>query len=423
MSIFKVAEKHENLICRIKETIAPLQEKKLWNDEAFFKAVEHFLTNSRINEKKIFKIVADALFNLKVSQPKIEHVKKLVEAFPEALKRKDNDNRLPIEQLTFYAKEEKGSGTKYISTLALEGLKHNVGGENMRGGLLCVSYGGNTLQRLSKYCYSELEDYLQALKDLRRHKLLLKKDIVELNLLYHSCIGEFSLDRFQFYIGFEKEALIKTTVNGIPLMHAVIKHKQKKNDGTQSNKESFKRYLKYSLGHYKHLLFLKDDKDQTALDQAIKKFGERETMTILKEVLTTDKPFPILHQVIVHQPKYYNLFLQWVPSMFHLRDENGRTPTQVMLAMNRKFLYDNPSHWIHQTADQLEEKDPKTTLRPFASVAYGILGDLDLSYQILLKHPSVIDVILEEREEVVDENNDKKRNAEDALGLDKKKKK
>ena len=420
MSIFKAAEKHENLICRIKETIAPLQEKKLWNDEAFFNTVEHFLTNSKLYEKKIYKIVADALFNLKISQPKIEYVKKLVEAFPEALKCKNSDNRLPIENLTFYAKGEKGSGTKYITTLALEGIKHNVGGENMRGGLLCVSYGGNTLQRLSKYHHSEHGDYLQALKDLRRHKLLLKKDIVELNLLYHSCIGQMSFDRFQFYIGFENEALIKTTVDGIPLMHAVIKHKQ---DQTQSNKESFKRCLKYSLPHCKHLLFLKDDKDKTALDQAIKKFGERETMTILREVLTKDKPYPILHQVIVHQPKYYNLFLQWVPSMFHLRDENGRTPTQVMLAMNREFLYDNPSLWIYQTTDQLEEKDPKTTLRPFASVAYGMLGDLNLSYQILRKHPSVIDVILEQRENVEDAKNSNKRSAEDAIDQDNKKKK
>lgn len=99
--------------------------------------------------------------------------------------------------------------------------------------------------------------------------------------------------------------------------------------------------------------------------------------------------------------------------MYHLRDENGQTATQVMFSTNREFLHDNPTCWIHQTTDQLEEKDPKTTLRPFASVAYGMLGDLDLSYQILRMHPSVIDVILEQRENAVEENNDRKRNAEE----------
>ena len=59
----------------------------------------------------------------------------------------------------------------------------------MRGGLLCVSSGGeNTLQRLSKY--TSVDKYLVALKDLRQHKLLLKEDIVDYKLLYHSCIGK-----------------------------------------------------------------------------------------------------------------------------------------------------------------------------------------------------------------------------------------
>lgn len=113
------------------------------------------------------------------------------------------------------------------------------------------------------------------------------------------------------------------------------------------------------------------------------KSGEKETMTILRDVFTEDEaPYPILHQVIVHEAKYYNLFLQRFPHMFYIRDQNGRTPIQVMFSMNREFLTDNHTFWINQTTDQLEkEKDPKTTLRPFASVAYGMLADFNLSHQ------------------------------------------
>ncbi|GFH49553.1 predicted protein [Chaetoceros tenuissimus] len=94
-----------------------------------------------------------------------------------------------------------------------------------------------------------------------------------------------------------------------------------------------------------------------------------------------------------------------------------------MFSTNREFLHDNPTCWINQNTDQLEEQDPKTTLRPFASVAYGMLGDLDLSYKILRKHPSVIDVILEQGENAEDANNNKKRSAEDAFHKGNKKKK
>ena len=408
MSIVEAAEKQEKLISRIKETIGTLQKEKLWNDDKFFDEVKDVL-KGELNEEEISKVVANALFNLKISQPKIEHVKRLIQAFPDSLKCENTSYHgyLPIVQLTFYPKQDNGKkGSHYVTALALEGLKHNVGGENMRGGLLCVSNEKNILQRLSMQCSDDW--YLEALKDLRNHKLLLKKDILDFSLLYYSCIGKTSVKRFRYFIKWDHEALVKTTVDGVPLLHAVIQLEDE-----ESAKRSFKRCVKYSLPHCKQLLFLKDDKDKTAFEQATTKFGEKETMTMLREIIEENSAYPILHQVIVHAPKYYNLFLRWFPHMFRLRDENGRTPTQVMFSMNREFLQENPTFWINQTADQLEEKDPKTRLRPFASVAYGMLGDLDLSYQILRMHPSVIDVILEQREELADANNTKKRNAEE----------
>ena len=422
MPILEAVGKYENLISRIKTIIVPFQKKTLWNDDTFFTAIQNVLTGGELSEESISKVVAEALFNLKVSQPQVEHVKKLIQAFPDSLKCKNSDNRLPIEQLLFYSKQEKDLGvygTKYISTLALDGLKHNVGGENMRGGLLCMSYGGNVLQNLSTFCSDEW--YLEPLKELRHHKLLMKKDIIDFKLLYYSCLGINSSKRFQYLAKWDHEALLKTTVDEGPLLHAVIQINNEQFE--QFAKRGFRRCVKYSLPYYKHLLFLKDDKDQTSLDKAIKEFGEKETMTILREIFTKEASYPILHQVIVNDPKYYNLFLRWFPCMYHLRDENGRTVTQVMYSTNRTFLHDNPTIWINQSTDQLEEKDPKTKLRPFASVAYGMLGDLDLSYQILRKHPSVIDVILEQRENVVDANNSNKRSAEDTIDQDNKKKK
>lgn len=419
MTVKEAVEKHENLISRIKTVIVPLQKRKVWNDDRFFYEVEDLMTSGNLCEERISNIVADALFCLKMSQPEVEHVKKLVKAFPEALDYSNFAGHLPIEYLTIYSRDESGKhGSKYISTLALEGIKYY--GANMRGGLLCESFGLNMIQRLSMFCTVH-NHYFVALKDLRYLELLMRKDIVDYSLLFFSCIGMGSRLPFQYLIKWHPEALVKTTFRGVPLVHAIMKYKHR--EGTQSRRESFKRFLKYSLPYFRHLLFLKDNENRTALKQAFDRFGETETMAILREVIEEEAAYPILHLVIIHQPKYYNLFLQWFPNMYHLHDENGRTATQVMLSMNRDFLQENTTCWVNQSTDQLEEKDPRTLLRPFASVAHGMSGDLDLSYQILRKHPSVIDVIMEQRDNVADASNERKRNAEENLEHDKKKKK
>ena len=67
MSIVEAAEKQEKLISRIKETIGTLQKDKLWNDDKFFNEVKTLLTNGNLTEEIISKVVANALFNLKIS--------------------------------------------------------------------------------------------------------------------------------------------------------------------------------------------------------------------------------------------------------------------------------------------------------------------------------------------------------------------
>lgn len=65
-----------------------------------------------------------------------------------------------------------------------------------------------------------------------------------------------------------------------------------------------------------------------------------------------------------------------------------------------KALRLHPIVWVNLNTDQLEEKDPASTLRPFAAIAAGRDSDLNLSYQILRQHPSVINVIQEERDKM-----------------------
>lgn len=375
MSIRENIQKTKSIISRIEETILPLQENNLWNDDEFFDDVNHFLTCETINDDGISRIVADALFRLRKSKPEVEVVKTLIEAFPMSLKCRDIKGKLPIMRLSLV------HGLQYILPLALEGSKHDVVGKSMGGGIRSKCFCSSILQRL---CREGDERCLNTLKDLRNHNLLVKKDISE--LLYESLE---SPSVFEYLFEWYPEALRSTVfefLHSTPFPNSNI------------NKKKFVNFLSYAMKYYKDILFEKNYKGQTAFERAVKKYGEQETMILLREVLTKEAGYAILHEVIVHQPEYYNLFLSWFPFLYHLRDDKGRTITQVMLSSKKSFLKANPTFWINLRADQLEEKDPITSLRPFAAVAVGNDNDFNLSYQILRQHPSVMDVIFEQRE-------------------------
>lgn len=238
MSIREAAAKHKSLCSRIEETIIPLQEQKLWNDDKFFAGVKDMLSSGNFTEARISEIVARALFDIKKFQPDVEVVKNLIKAFPKALNCKDAVTRsdlLPIQMLLAYYCVENGRsesemgyfGAKYINILALEGMKYNVGGENMRGGLLNNVYDNtqickffverNMLQNLVVFDHGEND--LNALKELHRNELLVKNDIVDQHLVFYSSLNEKS-EKFEYIVSWDPDALCNTRVGNSPLLHA-----------------------------------------------------------------------------------------------------------------------------------------------------------------------------------------------------------
>ncbi|GFH56806.1 hypothetical protein CTEN210_13282 [Chaetoceros tenuissimus] len=428
MSVRETAEKHKSLLSRIEEAIIPLQEQKLWNDDKFFKEVNKMLMCGKFNEGRIASIVARALFDIKISQPDIEVVKKLIKAFPGALNCKDRrgtSDCIPIQMLlVYYIKENKKSdeemgcfGTSYLSALALEGMKHNVGGANMRGGLLnnvhelpkelrCLGKI-NTFQYLVLGTHGDNDNDLNALKDLRRNGLLLREDIVNQSLLFYSSFNVKSGKKTEYMVSWDPAALCTTRVNNSPLLHAIINYKE-----PELGKVGFVHSVYYSFKYKRNILFQKDNDDKTAFKLALEKFGEEWTMYWLKLIFKNVSGPSLLHNALLHEPQFLNLFLKYFADLYHLRDEEGRTLTQVMLSKKRDYLEENAMLWMNLSTDQLEEKDPHTTLRPFAAVASGDDANLDLSFRILRKHPSIMEVILEQREKMAIKMKNKKRKAQ-----------
>ena len=77
-----------------------------------------------------------------------------------------------------YSAVQSNESVQYVPLLAKQGVKHKVGGNNARGGLLLGD--GNVLELLTYAGDSSETDvllYLDAMKKLRESKLLLKEDI------------------------------------------------------------------------------------------------------------------------------------------------------------------------------------------------------------------------------------------------------
>ena len=95
-----------------------------------------------VNEiKEVTKMAKDgftdatgkALHRLKKSKPSEDTVKQLVEGIPSALSYTNETGQLPVQSAMW-----NNHRVKYIPILVKEGIKYNVGGDMMRGGLLVL---------------------------------------------------------------------------------------------------------------------------------------------------------------------------------------------------------------------------------------------------------------------------------------------
>ncbi|GFH49883.1 hypothetical protein CTEN210_06359 [Chaetoceros tenuissimus] len=223
---------------------------------------------------------------------------------------------------------------------------------------------------------------LHVFKELRKVGLLRKKDLREQQLLYFSC-AENSVERFRYLVDWDPGALLKTRVVGRPLIH---KLKDLKEDFSLALEAGFRYHP--SIGG---LLFIKNDDGITALEGAFDKFGEKETMDMLHTLLLPNRDFPILHHIFTKTPQYKDLFVKKFPWAYHLKDHNGRSLHQALLAAGPDIMNGNDLLFASLSDNQIQEKDPITTLYPFAAMAVGEHADLEKSFYLLRRHPSVLE--------------------------------
>ncbi|GFH46433.1 hypothetical protein CTEN210_02907 [Chaetoceros tenuissimus] len=358
--------------------------KEEWKDDKCIKQIAEVVKNTKKNLSVAF---GDSFQRLGEFQPNESVVEKVLKGIPECVKGKNEGDRIPLQSCLI---DDQGTSLKYIPVLAKEGVKHEVGGKDKRGGLLThFGAGMNTLQCLALLSNDEYDRLaVNTLKELKKLGLLKKDDIKEYNLTVISANNaEKATLRFRFLLEWDPSILTEPIpFNEKPFMHHVIPiHRQL---------ESVKSLLTITIDvcpEEAGFLFQRNENGKTALEVALEKFGEKETMTMLHEILSPTKSFPILHHALVHVPQKDKLFSKWFPWAFHLRDHHGRSLHQAIMAAGGKCIEENSIVIASMSDDQVQEKDPITTLYPFAAVASGEDGDMERSFELLRRQPGVLE--------------------------------
>jgi len=341
--------------------------------------------------KQLKEELGKYLHDLRRTKPDVDILQKIITLVPSCLSYKDDNGRLPIHTAARYT-----STARYVPLLADEGIKYKVGGYGKRGGLLvkagAIDCGANAMQlvsNLSSRTQAESTDtvYFDVLKELKHLGLLVREDIKEQNLLFHSCCPNSRL-RFNFFADWDPHLLIGPMNEGLLMIHALIeKH------GTFDRLSTF---LQTSLRIHESkdmgCFFLKDKNGKTFCEKIFTRYGKKETFKLLGGLIPFEEPqLPILHYVVKHAPRYLNEFVMRYPSAVYLQSAEGRTLHQEILASGCKKFQTDPMFFVGMSYDQVREADPRTGLFPFMTTAsQEAKGDIDSIYFLLRRDPAVM---------------------------------
>lgn len=368
-----------------------------WKDEECRDGILDILEQAH---RMILNEFGKSLHRINNHVPTIESLTKVVQKFPSALSYRNHqvENRIPI-QTAVVIEDHCSPALKYVPLLAQEGVKYSVGGKHARGGLLKLgptdSRGENIdfepirsdQQRyeeviaLRRLCMIPGHDSIkvQVLKELEQLKLLHKNDVLEQNLL--DCAVKYTgcKERFHYLASLDPDSLLAFDARITRIIPP---------DVIEIILESGFQYFPNIGG----LLFLtRNEQDITVLDYIIQILGQENTLNMLHRILTPACNYPILHHVLTKTPQHKMMFTQKFPWAYNLKDHENRSLHQAVLAAGPKAMNNSEFLFATLSDNQIRTKDPITTLYPFAAMAVGEDADLENSFYLLRRHPSVLD--------------------------------
>jgi hypothetical protein len=379
-----MAATEDDIVDEFFKTIGTIQSMKNNLGNVYLDGIKEILEDAK---KKVTVHTGKCLHDLAKTKPDLDTLQKMIAAVPLSLSHPNGKGQLPIQSAVWV-----NHSVGYVPLLAKEGMTHQVGGHDNRGGLLVDDPHDDDRSNVLQLIANLTSDtnpvatdtaYLNTMKELRQSNLLLKEDIQEYDLLYHACHPCAQL-RFDYFIDWDAQGLKNHHYGGLPIVHALIK---------DWPIESFQVFFKAALNHYPQdlgLLFQKDNDGKTACERAFEKHGKDRTMKAIGECIPFDDPkLPILHHVVKDAPQFMNDFAFRYPSAGYLRDEQGRTLLQASIASGTKTYKNDAMFFIRMSDEQIREIDPGTDLYPFMVLASAQTSDLSAVNYLLRRNPSL----------------------------------
>ena len=112
------------------KTIGTFQSMKGSLDTNFYNGLKKIVNNAM---NQVSDHTGEYLCNLHVHQPDEDTLQKIIDNVPSCLSHENDVGFLPISFAVRYKES-----VHYVPLLAKEGVKHNVGGDDARGGLLVM---------------------------------------------------------------------------------------------------------------------------------------------------------------------------------------------------------------------------------------------------------------------------------------------
>lgn len=244
-----------------------------------------------------------------------DDIRTLVQCVPSSMSVEDEDGRLPIENAVWRYTSNNTlmdiSAVSFTPLLAEEGIKHQVGGEGTRGGLLRADEDEcNALNHLSRISENDREidhatfdlHYLHVMRKLRELGLLKKKDIKEHDLLWESCESIRS-HRFNYLSDWQPDLLRELQdedAGGDSLLHWC---------SSLCDIRIFQTALRATMRHFPRefgLLLLENCQGYTPLRKAYDQFGKEETWKVVHMCL--DETDAGMNTILVQKDPAKNIY-------------------------------------------------------------------------------------------------------------------
>ena len=326
--------------------------------------------------------------------------KTIVETCPEFLATKDNFGKLPIHHAVFCA---TASFSKYFKLYIDVGLKHEIGGKDMRGGLLEKSFSGCV--GLNYVRDPEIFELLRQ----RSPPLFYVEDIKKFHILHHVIEEGRNLNLVQYICNLDPSSIIQTNKNEQFPIQCFDWYDM----GDKKVQETLQYLIQTSMSHSSlnetiGCLFtlLQDDFDVIYMithmvemaEYCSGDVGAEAVWDCIERALSKQREVDylpcIMHQTILHTPQHCAEVIKRFPNSVHLRDEKNMNRLPIHIALESGLKWSLELEYLIATSQEyLKDVDPVTKCPPFVLAAMGTNCDLRTIYDLLHNHPEHVEML------------------------------